>query len=98
MKKVLFLMTLLVMGVSFAFAQTNADIKFDKTTHDFGKFSENSPVVSCTFSFMLSPIFSYLASLAVMSPSIYSLTISVLALVRRVIDFLKCPGYLPVPL
>ena len=51
MKKVLFLMTLLVMGVSFAFAQTNADIKFDKTTHDFGKFSENSPVVSCTFTF-----------------------------------------------
>ena len=46
-----FLMTLLVMGVSFAFAQTNADIKFDKTTHDFGKFSENSPVVSCTFTF-----------------------------------------------
>lgn len=44
-------MTLLVMGVSFAFAQTNADIKFDKTTHDFGKFSENSPVVSCTFTF-----------------------------------------------
>ena len=36
MKKILFLMTLLVMGVSFAFAQTNADIKFDKTTHDFG--------------------------------------------------------------
>ena len=32
MKKILFLMTLLVMGVSFAFAQTNADIKFDKTT------------------------------------------------------------------
>ena len=30
MKKILFLMTLLVMGVSFAFAQTNADIKFDK--------------------------------------------------------------------
>ena len=47
MKKILFLMTLLVVGVSFAFAQTNADIKFDKTTHDFGKFSENSPVVSC---------------------------------------------------
>jgi len=31
MKKILFFMTLLVMGVSFAFAQTNADIKFDKT-------------------------------------------------------------------
>ena len=51
MKKILFLMTLLVVGVSFAFAQTNADIKFDKTTHDFGKFSENSPVVSCVFTF-----------------------------------------------
>ena len=51
MKKILFLMTLLVMGVSFAFVQTNADIKFDKTTHDFGKFSENSPVVSCVFTF-----------------------------------------------
>ena len=50
MKKIL-LMTLLVVGVSFAFAQTNADIKFDKTTHDFGKFSENSPVVSCVFTF-----------------------------------------------
>ena len=35
MKKILFLMTLLVVGVSFAFAQTNADIKFDKTTHVF---------------------------------------------------------------
>ena len=53
MKKILFLMTLLVMGVSFAFAQTNADIKFDKTTHDFGKFSENSPVVSFTFIFSI---------------------------------------------
>ena len=30
MKKILFLMTLLVMGVSFAFAQTNADIKLTK--------------------------------------------------------------------
>ena len=26
-------MTLLVVGVSFAFAQTNADIKFDKKQH-----------------------------------------------------------------
>ena len=34
MKKILFLMTLLVMGVSFAFAQTNADIKFDRSNVD----------------------------------------------------------------
>ena len=30
MKKILFLMTLLVVGVSFAFAQTNADISLTK--------------------------------------------------------------------
>lgn len=44
-------MAMLVVGVSFASAQTNADIKFDKTTHDFGTFSENSPVVNCEFTF-----------------------------------------------
>ena len=32
-------------------AQGKAEIKFDKTTHDFGTFSENNPVVSCTFKF-----------------------------------------------
>ena len=51
MKKVLFLFMLLVAGVSIANAQTNADIKFDKTTHNFGKFSENSPIVTCNFVF-----------------------------------------------
>ena len=34
MKKILFLMTLLVMGERFAFAQTHAAIKFDKTNTD----------------------------------------------------------------
>ncbi|MDD3037718.1 DUF1573 domain-containing protein [Bacteroides sp.] len=55
MKKILFLVTLLVMGVGFTFAQGSegkaAAIKFDKTTHDFGKFSESKPVVSCEFKF-----------------------------------------------
>lgn len=32
------------------------------------------------------------------SPSTYKRTISCLALVRIVIDFLKCPGNLPAPL
>ena len=50
------------------------------------------------FSLLLLSIFSYLASFAVILPSIYKRSISVLAFVRRVIDFLKCPGYLPVPL
>jgi hypothetical protein len=51
MKKILFFVVMLVMGVAFASAQSQAEIKFDKTTHDFGTFSENSPVVSCTFTF-----------------------------------------------
>ena len=32
-------------------AQAPAQIKFDKTTHNFGTFSEKNPVVTCTFSF-----------------------------------------------
>ena len=35
-------------------AQTGAkgaEIKFDKVTHDFGKFSESSPKVSCVFTY-----------------------------------------------
>ena len=51
MKKILFFVVMLVMGVAYASAQSQAEIKFDKTTHDFGTFSENSPVVSCTFTF-----------------------------------------------
>ena len=50
------------------------------------------------FSFILYHKNVYLASLAVMSPSTNRRIISVLALVRSVMDFLKCPGYLPVPL
>ena len=50
MKKILFFAVMLVMGISYASAQS-AQIKFDKTTHDFGTFSENSPVVTCVFTF-----------------------------------------------
>ena len=51
MKKILVLTMLLFCGMNVAFAQKPAEIKFDKLTHDFGTFSEKSPVVSCTFSF-----------------------------------------------
>lgn len=51
MKKVLLLTMMLFCGMTFAMAQKQAEIKFEKLTHDFGKFSEKSPVVSCTFSF-----------------------------------------------
>ena len=51
MKKILVLTMLLFCGMSVAFAQKPAEIKFDKLTHNFGTFSEKQPVVSCTFSF-----------------------------------------------
>ena len=50
MKKIALFVAMLGIGISYASAQT-ADIKFDKTTHDFGTFSENNPVVSCVFTF-----------------------------------------------
>lgn len=49
MKKILAITMMLVCSVTMALAQ--ADIKFDKTTHNFGKFSESDPVVSCIFTF-----------------------------------------------
>ena len=42
---------MLVMSIGYACAQGGADIKFDKTTQNFGTFSENNPVVSCTLTF-----------------------------------------------
>ena len=51
MKKILVLTMLLFCGMSVALAQKPAESKFDKLTHDFGTFSEKSPVVSCTFTF-----------------------------------------------
>jgi hypothetical protein len=49
MKKLIFMTLLLVAGVVSAAAQ--AEIKFDKTTHDFGTFSESSPKVTCEFTY-----------------------------------------------
>lgn len=50
MKKILFFI-LLVSSISYAAAQSGADIKFDKTSYDFGTFSEDQPVVTGTFTF-----------------------------------------------
>lgn len=51
MKK-LFLTTLLVACyATVALAQKPAEIKFDKTTHNFGTFSEKDPKVTCTFTY-----------------------------------------------
>ena len=51
MKKLLVLTMLLVCGMTTAFAQKPAEIKFDKLTHNFGSFSEKNPVVSCVFTY-----------------------------------------------
>ena len=46
------LMTLmLVCGMTMTMAQKPAQIKFDKTTHNFGSFSESNPKVTCTFTY-----------------------------------------------
>ena len=44
-------MFMLVLSIGYVSAQGKAAIKFDKTSHNFGTFSENDPVVSCVFTF-----------------------------------------------
>lgn len=51
MKKLILMTMMLIGGMTLTMAQKQAEIKFDKTIHDFGKFSENNPVVSCSFAF-----------------------------------------------
>lgn len=51
MKKIILMTMMLLCGLTATMAQKQADIKFDKLIHDFGKFSESDPVVTCVFSF-----------------------------------------------
>ncbi|MBR1484892.1 MAG: DUF1573 domain-containing protein [Prevotella sp.] len=51
MKKMILMSMMLLLGLGAALAQKQAEIKFDKTTHDFGKFSSKEAVVSCVFTF-----------------------------------------------
>ena len=51
MKKYLLITLMLLCAYSYANAQKEADIKFDKTTMDLGKFPESNPVQKCTFTF-----------------------------------------------
>lgn len=50
MKKFIMLSVMLFAFIGFASAQ-QAEIKFDKTTHNFGNFSEKNPVQECVFTF-----------------------------------------------
>lgn len=55
MKKIIMMALLLVGSMNIAIAQNQnqkpAEIKFEKTSHNFGTFSENEPKVSCTFTY-----------------------------------------------
>lgn len=51
MKKIIMMAVMLVCGMTAVMAQKPAQIKFDKTTHNFGTFSEKEPKVSCTFTY-----------------------------------------------
>lgn len=59
MKRIFVCTLLLMLSAGMIFAQKSADkneapvavITFDKTSHDFGRFSEDNPVVKCTFTF-----------------------------------------------
>ena len=51
MKKILMISMLLLSMMATAQAQEQAEIKFDKVTHDFGTFSEKDGVQKTTFTF-----------------------------------------------
>ena len=48
MKKIFSIVCMLMISMAM---MAQAQIKFDKTAHDFGKFSEEDPIVKCTFTF-----------------------------------------------
>lgn len=51
MKKIFITTALVVMNILWVLAQGTADITFEKTSHNFGAFSESNPKVTCTFKF-----------------------------------------------
>ena len=51
MKKIMLVLTMLTLCIGFAVAQNQADIKFDKTEHNFGAFSQDKDTVSTVFTF-----------------------------------------------
>lgn len=50
MKKIILFVAMIMICVGFISAQNKAEIKFDKTTHDYGTFPESNKV-SCVFTF-----------------------------------------------
>lgn len=50
MKRIAFMMIMVCMSM-MSMAQKGAEIKFDKTSHNFGSFSEKNAVQECVFTF-----------------------------------------------
>ena len=51
MKKILFIALMSLLSFGYAAAQGKSAIKFEKLVHDFGTFSETTPIQKCTFTF-----------------------------------------------
>ena len=51
MKKMIIMALMMAFTTITAMAQKPAEIKFDKTSHNFGTFSEKNPKVTCTFTY-----------------------------------------------
>ena len=51
MRKIIMTTLLLMLAFTYASAQKQAEIMFDKKTHNFGTFSEKNAVQKCTFTF-----------------------------------------------
>ncbi len=51
MKKFLLISMMMLCSMTLVHAQKQADIQFEKTTIDLGKFPESAPVQKCTFKF-----------------------------------------------
>ena len=51
MRKIIMTTLLLMLAFTYASAQKQAEIQFDKKTHNFGTFSEKNAVQKCTFTF-----------------------------------------------
>ena len=51
MKRIILTSLFALMGFIMVLAAGTAEIKFEKTKHNFGTFSESSPRVTCTFKF-----------------------------------------------
>ena len=51
MKKIVLCLMAMLASFSHIAAQAKADIKFDKTTHDFGTMPVDTGAVACTFTF-----------------------------------------------